>query len=88
MTERIFDLPRTTQPSDENALNCSQSQKVITNSVYCDLLDQWISTAYCQNMCGNYTLREKKLQSQPQQNSIEETTEEIPEAKETGYIPL
>lgn len=51
--ERTINTNEYTHQSDTaNAECCSQSNKVIkNNSVFCNLLDQWISINYCANLC-------------------------------------
>jgi len=45
-----------------NALNCSKSHKQIKNkSVYCMLLDQYVSINYCENACRAYELKKNEF---------------------------
>ena len=56
-----------------NALSCSKSQKQIRNrSVYCTLLDQWLSVNYCENACRAYELKENT--STPKTEKISDST--------------
>jgi hypothetical protein len=78
----------------ENAENCSQSQKIVTNSVYCNLLEQYVSIHYCENGCRNFSNREKnqpKPTFQEQKNNIQiidENEENIPDADDSGALTI
>jgi hypothetical protein len=50
--DRIIEGNYGVEPNTDNAEKCNKSRKIIkNNSIYCNLLDQWVSVNYCAYAC-------------------------------------
>jgi len=55
-------MPAMKEPKFDRPITCKYSLRQVKNrSIYCTLLDQWVSIRYCEHACRAYMIKTEAM---------------------------